>query len=97
MSDLNLDAALKALASTTRRDLVGVLATNGETCACELASAHKLAPSTISHHMSVLTGAGLVRARKQGTWVHYTLDQDMLKRTLDQLRSLVTDGESDDH
>lgn len=97
MGDPNLDIALKALASTTRRELVGALAANGETCACELASAHELAPSTISHHMSVLTSAGLVRARKQGTWVHYTLDQEALNRMIGQLRSLVTEEENHDH
>lgn len=97
VGELDLDGALKALASTTRRELVGTLVANGETCACELAKAHELAPSTISHHMAVLTKAGLVRPRKQGTWVHYSLDRGALSQTVNLLRALVTEGDCDEH
>ncbi|MHC4481499.1 MAG: ArsR/SmtB family transcription factor, partial [Planctomycetota bacterium] len=32
-----------------------------------------LAPSTVSRHMALLHGAGLVEARKQGRWIYYRL------------------------
>ena len=38
-----------------------------------------LAASTISHHMAALRDAGLVTARKDGTWVYYTVQRDVLR------------------
>ena len=45
----------------------------GELCACQIIDVLGLAPSTISKHMSVLRQAGLVRGRKQGKWMYYSL------------------------
>jgi ArsR family transcriptional regulator len=49
-----------------------------EVCACKLSERLGLAESTISHHMSVLKKAGLVSARKDGTWVYYTVQHTAL-------------------
>lgn len=83
-----LDEALKALASPQRRALLRLVARGGqegsccstgeEVCACDLAGALDLAPSTVSHHMGALVRAGLVSATKQGLWVHYRVDRDAL-------------------
>ena len=45
----------------------------GELCLCGLITLLKLAPSTVSKHMSLLIQAGLVLSRKEGRWVHYRL------------------------
>ena len=42
-------------------------------CACDLVTHLGLAQPTVSHHMRLLTGAGLVTATKRGRWVHYAL------------------------
>ena len=42
-------------------------------CACDLVTHLGLAQLTVSHHMRLLTGAGLVTATKRGRWVHYAL------------------------
>lgn len=84
-----LDEALKALASSQRRTLLKLLAAHSDgdrsccssdedVCACDLAGALGLAPSTISHHMNALVRAGLVTATRKGLWVHYRLDRDAL-------------------
>lgn len=44
---------------------------DGELCACQVAEALALAPSTVSRHMTDLVRAGLVSARKSGRWVYY--------------------------
>ncbi|MBU4555381.1 MAG: ArsR family transcriptional regulator [Actinobacteria bacterium] len=44
--------------------------------------------STVSHHMSVLRGAGLVDGRKDGLWTYYTLKRDVLDEAARALRSL---------
>jgi ArsR family transcriptional regulator, arsenate/arsenite/antimonite-responsive transcriptional repressor len=61
----------KALADATRVRLL--LALRGrELCACQLTELLGLAPSTMSKHLSILDQAGLVVARKDGRWVHYS-------------------------
>jgi DNA-binding transcriptional ArsR family regulator len=44
-----------------------------ELCVCQIIKLLGLAPSTVSKHMSILRAAGLVDARKEGTWMHYSL------------------------
>ena len=65
-------AVAKALADETR--LRAVLALRGgERCVCELVALLGLADSTVSKHMAILKGAGVVESRKRGRWVHYQL------------------------
>ncbi|MEM1211006.1 MAG: metalloregulator ArsR/SmtB family transcription factor [Planctomycetota bacterium] len=61
---------LKALADETRLRVV-MLLDGRELCLCQLVEVLDLAPSTVSKHLSVLHGAGLVRMRKQGRWHYY--------------------------
>ena len=42
-----------------------------ELCVCQIIELLGLAPSTVSRHMAVLKGAGLVQSRKDGRWVYY--------------------------
>ncbi|OGF99600.1 MAG: hypothetical protein A3F83_13635 [Candidatus Glassbacteria bacterium RIFCSPLOWO2_12_FULL_58_11] len=63
----------KALGDLTRLRLAALLAVNGETCVCHLARALGEPDYKISRHLTVLRSAGLVEARRQGTWMHYRL------------------------
>ena len=95
--DPTLDATFKALSSAPRRALLRIIAAHTsvdgeccptEVCACTLADALELAPSTISHHMAALVGAGLVSATKRGLWVYYRLEREALARVAGELTSL---------
>lgn len=98
LDEAQLDAALKALSSAQRRQILRVLTAHAvpgktccaesEVCACKLSEHLDLAPSTISHHMSVLRAAGLVTARKDGTWVYYSVQTDVLAQVSASLGSL---------
>lgn len=94
LSPAQVDAVLKALASEQRREILRLLAdcassgacdASAEVCACKISEHLALAPSTISHHMAVLRGAGLVTARKEGTWVHYGLRREVLREVASEL------------
>ncbi len=65
-------AVAKALADENRLRALAALR-GGELCVCQLIELLGLAASTVSKHMSVLKGAGLVEGRKEGRWVHYRL------------------------
>lgn len=60
----------KALSDATRVRLLCALR-GGELCVCQLIELVRLAPSTVSKHLSILYQAGLVESRKKGRWVYY--------------------------
>ncbi|MGH2995616.1 MAG: metalloregulator ArsR/SmtB family transcription factor, partial [Gaiellaceae bacterium] len=61
------------LAPSTRAELVNRLAGAGEVCVCVFVDELELSQPTISHHLRVLREAGLVEARRHGTWAYYRL------------------------
>ncbi len=63
----------KALADPIRLRLAAILAIHGETCVCELAAALDEPEYKVSRHLGVLRSAGLVTARREGAWMHYSL------------------------
>jgi DNA-binding transcriptional ArsR family regulator len=60
----------KALADENRVRVLMFLG-DGELCVCQIIEMLKLAPSTVSKHMSVLSAAGLVDSRREGHWIYY--------------------------
>ena len=45
----------------------------GELCACHLLEGLSISQSTLSHHMDILCESGIVSARKEGKWMHYSI------------------------
>lgn len=66
-----------ALSDETRLEIVRLLS-HGERCVCELQDALAAAQSRLSFHLRVLKDAGLVSDRRDGRWVHYTLNRQAL-------------------
>ena len=66
-------ALFKALADPRRQEILSLLQ-NGELCACKLIEATGMVQSTLSYHMKILCGAGIVRGREEGKWTHYAID-----------------------
>ncbi len=59
-----------------------------DVCACRIVEHLGLAASTISHHMALLRDAGLVTARKDGTWVHYALRREVVSAAAGEVAGL---------
>src|SRR5512147_587468 len=68
----------KALADKSRLKIVGLLAEKSYSVE-ELSELLGLKPPTVSHHLSKLLEAGLVRARAEGYYSVYQLDQSVLE------------------
>lgn len=66
-----------ALSDATRLEIVRLLS-HGERCVCELQAALAAAQSRLSFHLRVLKEAGLVTDRREGRWVHYSLNREAL-------------------
>jgi ArsR family transcriptional regulator len=74
--------AFKALADETRLRILSLLAVR-EMCVCEVMVALALTQPTASHHLGILENVGLIKHRKEGKWVFYSLsDPSLIKNIL---------------
>lgn len=76
-----MNLVFKALADPTRREILRQLA-KGEQSAGELADRFDMTKPTVSHHFTVLKDADLIRSRRDGQKILYSLNttvtQDLL-------------------
>jgi len=63
----------KALGDKTRLQILALLKEE-ELCVCELVEILKISQPAVSQHMRRLKSAKLVKERRQGQWVFYSLD-----------------------
>jgi ArsR family transcriptional regulator, arsenate/arsenite/antimonite-responsive transcriptional repressor len=68
----------KALSDESRLRIVKILYDKGTMCACKLLEIVDCGQPTLSHHMSVLVQSGLVVAVKDGKWIHYTCNKELV-------------------
>ena len=99
-ADASLDRALHAIADPTRRRILQALKEGGADakplgarspsgpCLCggEIEERIHLSQPTISHHMAILTKAGLVEATKQGQWRWYRRNEKAIRSVVKTLR-----------
>lgn len=69
----------KALSDETRLKILAYLQV-GELCVCEIVDALGKPQSTVSHHLLLLQNAGLIRGRRQGRWIMYSLNEELFAR-----------------
>src|SRR5262245_56552892 len=67
--------AFKAVADPGRLRLLSFIAAQprAEACVCNLVGPLGLSQPTVSHHLRVLTEAGLLMRERRGTWMFYRL------------------------
>ena len=70
-----LAAAFKAIADQARLRLLNFIAAqpSAEACVCHLTTPVGLSQPTVSHHLKVLTAAGLLERERRATWMFYRL------------------------
>jgi ArsR family transcriptional regulator len=72
----------KALSDETRLKILSLLK-DGEACVCDIADTLGMTQPNISFHLSMLKESGLINDRKNGRWIHYSLNEsDMFIRFL---------------
>ena len=76
----------KALADGNRLRVVMALTGYDELCVCQVTEILGLATATVSRHMSVLQKARLVKSRKEGRWVYYSLSETFPRQLLQWLK-----------
>ena len=70
-----LAVVLKALADPARLRLVSLIqsAPGGTACPADLIEPLGLSQPTVSHHLRILSSAGLIEREKRGVWVFYRI------------------------
>lgn len=87
--DPELMRRLQVLAEPTRARIVAFLG-HGEHCVCDVGETLGLSPALVSHHLRALSGVGLLRERKAGRWVYYSLDLQALDAFRGALNAFLT-------
>ncbi len=75
----------KLLGDENRVKIVQYLNRGGEVCACKLLDLVECKQATLSHHMNAMVESKIVNARKDGKWVHYSIN----KERMDELLSFI--------
>jgi ArsR family transcriptional regulator len=76
-----------ALSDETRLAILERLR-NGERCVCDLADLLSAGQSRLSFHLKTLRDAGLVTDRREGRWVHYSVNPAAFSLLREYLGSL---------
>ena len=70
----NEAAVFKALCDPNRLMILEILQ-SGEKCACKLLEDLDIGQPTLSHHMRILCESGFVDGRRDGKWMHYSINK----------------------
>lgn len=89
---LELAETFRLLADPGRLRLIAALLEADELCVCDLSDVTGLSQTACSHNLRLLRAQRLVRYRKQGRKVYYTLDDDHIRVLLDVALLHVTHG-----
>ncbi len=83
----------KALSDPTRREIL-VLLKKGRLSAGEIGAHFDMTGASISRHLSVLKGAGLIDDEKEGKYIYYSLNTTVMDDILNWI--LLLKGEKED-
>lgn len=81
----------KVLGDTTRTKIICALFQE-EMCVCDLANLLGITQSAVSHQLKVLKHTRLVKPRREGKIVFYSLDDDHIKKIFDYGFAHITEG-----
>ena len=92
---LPIDAlvGLAALAEPNRARIFELLR-HGEHCVCDVGTMLGLSTALVSHHLRALRASGLVRERRAGRWVYYSLDVEAVQALRADVTALLSPGAS---
>jgi DNA-binding transcriptional ArsR family regulator len=88
------DGVYKALADPTRRTILRLLSRNGELPAGSIGENFLISAPSLSHHFNILKEADLVRARRDGQQILYSLNTTALQDLMVVLLDLMPEAPS---
>lgn len=68
----------RALSDTNRLAIIDMIKTEKK-CACKILEELQITQPTLSHHMKILCDSGLVNSRREGKWMHYSINKELFE------------------
>ena len=87
---MGLHDTLRALSDPTRREILNLLK-HGTMSAGDLAAQFEMSAAAVSRHLAVLKEAELVRDKRDGKFIYYTLNASVLEEILLWVKDLKGD------
>jgi len=94
---LEPDHLFGILSDPTRLRALMLIQAEGELCVCELTFALDESQPKMSRHLGLMREAGIVEARREGTWMHYRISRTLpdwsrqvIQQVLEQIGGLQT-------
>ena len=88
-----LTELFRLLGDATRARLLYALLEAGELCVCDLSATTGTPETNVSHALRLLRTAGVVKARRAGRMMHYSLDDAHVRMLLDVSREHLRHAE----
>ncbi|TRZ53243.1 ArsR family transcriptional regulator [bacterium] len=87
MNHKNIAQTFKVLGGRERMKIIQYLST-GEKCVCGILEHLNLPQNLVSYHLGALRKNDLIIARREGKWIHYSLNKKSFGKLQDFLRKL---------
>lgn len=87
---IDISKMLKAMSEPKRLRIVDMLSC-GELCACKILEEFNITQPTLSHDMRVLVEAGIVKDRREGKNIYYSLNREALEAMHQSLGRMFED------
>jgi len=91
----DLIRALKAISDETRIRIMKVLLEKESLCVCEITQALDITQTRASKNLRILRDAGFVVDRREGSWVHYSVDEGITNRYCKSISLLLKEWLND--
>lgn len=75
MNDCEEIAKIFKALDDSKRIFILKMIQDGEKCACDILEKMQITQPTLSHHMKILCDSGIVKCRKEGKWMYYSIEE----------------------
>ncbi len=79
----------KALANETRLRILKILQEEKELCVCKIMQVLNLTQGIASRHLNILRDVGFLTGRREGTWIHYSINPKKVNEYHIELEALL--------
>jgi ArsR family transcriptional regulator len=93
MNLAQIEKVAKALADKTRLKLYEHIVTHDDVSCSALVELRGVTPATVSHHLKILSEAGLIECRRDGQFVRNQARPEVLEKFTESVKSLASKRE----
>ena len=93
MNSIDVALICKALSDANRLQIVQMLS-DGEKCGCKLLEQFDITQPTLSYHMKILIECGLVKSQKEGSWIRYSNNTELIENIKNYWNNITTEQEN---